>query len=69
MVGGASTFQQCVNAGLCDEMQIGIMPVLLGNDLRLFENIDTDHIQLQKLKILESDSGRTDILFRVNFVK
>ncbi len=69
VVGGASTFQQCVNTGLCDEMQIGIMPVLLGNGLRLFENIDTDHIELQKLRILESDSGRTDALFRVNFVK
>jgi dihydrofolate reductase len=69
VVGGASTFQQCVNAGLCDEMQIGIMPVLLGNGLRLFENIDIDHIEMQKLRILESDSGRTDILFRVNFVK
>lgn len=69
VVGGASTFQQCVNARLCDEMQIGIMPVLLGDGLRLFENIDTDHILLQKLRILESDSGRTDILFRVNFVK
>jgi dihydrofolate reductase len=70
VVGGASTFQQCVNAGLCDEMQIGVMPVLLGNGLRLFENIDTEHIELQKLRILESDSGRTDILFQiVNFVK
>lgn len=69
VVGGASTFQQCVNAGLCDEMQIGIMPVLLGNGLRLFENIDTNHIQLQKLRILESDLGRTDILFRVNFTE
>ena len=69
VVGGASTFQQCVNARLCDEMQIGIMPVLLGKGLRLFENIDTEHIELQKLRILESDSGRTDILFRVNFVK
>lgn len=57
VVGGASTFQQCVSAGLCDEMQIGIMPVLLGKGLRLFENIDTGHIELQKLKILESDSG------------
>lgn len=69
VVGGASTFQQCVNAGLCDEMQIGTMPVLLGGGLRLFENIDTDHIELHKLRILESDSGRTDILFRVNFLR
>ncbi len=70
VIGGASTFQQCVNAGLCDEMHIGIMPVLLGDGLRLFENIDTEHIELQKLKVLESDAKRTDILFRVvNVVK
>src|SRR5258706_4407730 len=36
---GASITQQCMNTGLCDELHIGIMPILLGGGLRLFERI------------------------------
>jgi len=65
VVGGASTFQQCINAGLCDEIQIGIMPVLFGRGLRLFENIDTERIKMEKVKVIDSTPGRTDIIFYV----
>ncbi|MBX3064911.1 MAG: dihydrofolate reductase family protein [Anaerolineae bacterium] len=40
--------QQCLNAGLCDELQIGIMPVLLGDGLRMFENIDVSKVKLKR---------------------
>src|SRR5438034_2847416 len=50
---GGSTIQQCLNAGLCDELQIDIIPVLLGNGQRLFENIDTDKIKLERTKVEE----------------
>jgi dihydrofolate reductase len=62
---GANTIQQCVNAGLCDELQIDVMPVLLGTGLRLFENIDTDKIQLERTKVEETTSSRTSITFKV----
>ncbi|RPI98778.1 MAG: dihydrofolate reductase, partial [Chloroflexi bacterium] len=61
---GASTNQQCINAGLCDELHIGIMPVLLGDGLRLFEHIDLTRIRLEKFRVFESGQ-RTDIWFRV----
>ena len=61
---GANVNQQAINAGLCDELHIGIMPVLLGGGLRLFEHIDVTHISLEKIKIFESGQ-RTDIWFRV----
>ena len=61
---GASTTQQCLNLGLCDELHIGIMPVLFGNGLRLFEHIDVTRITLEKTKIFEA-GARTDIWFRV----
>jgi dihydrofolate reductase len=61
---GASTNQQCINAGLCDELHVGIMPVLLGGGLRLFKHIDVAQITLEKIKIFEA-GGRTDIWFRV----
>jgi dihydrofolate reductase len=65
VIGGASTIQQCLNAGLCDELMIDVMPILLGKGLRLFENIDTDKINLEKAKIEETTPARTTITFRV----
>jgi dihydrofolate reductase len=61
---GASMNQQCLNLGLCDELHIGIMPVLLGGGLRLFEHLDVAHITLEKIKVFES-GARTDLWFRV----
>jgi dihydrofolate reductase len=61
---GASVNQQCINAGLCDELHIGIMPVLLGSGLRMFEHIDVARVALEKIRIFES-GARTDIWFRV----
>ena len=64
VIGGADTAQQGINAGLLDEIQISIMPLLLGGGLRLFEHIDTEHIELEKIKVIESPTT-TDIRFRV----
>jgi dihydrofolate reductase len=65
VIGGADTIQQAINSGLCDELQIDIMPVLLGRGLRLFENIDTEHIKLERVRVEETTSLRTDILFKL----
>lgn len=65
IIGGADTIQQSLNAGLCDELEIDIMPTLLGEGLRLFENLDTDNIQLERVKVEETTPSRTSITFRV----
>jgi dihydrofolate reductase len=65
IIGGAGTIQQCLNAGLCDELEIDVMPVLLGAGLRLFENIDTDKIKLERTQVEETTAARTSITFRV----
>jgi dihydrofolate reductase len=62
---GGNIIQQCLNAGLCDELQIDIMPVLLGNGVKLFEKIDTDKITLERTKVEETTSARTTITFNV----
>lgn len=65
VIGGANTIQQCLNAGLCDELQIDVMPVLLGTGLRLFEHLDTDTIRLERIKVDETTSARTSITFQI----
>jgi dihydrofolate reductase len=62
---GAKTIQECLNAGLCDELAIDVMPVLLGRGLRLFEHIDTDKIKLERSKVEEATSMRTSLIFKV----
>jgi len=65
VIGGASTAQQCLRAGLADELDIYIMPVLLCDGLRLFEEIGAEQIQLERLKVMELPAGRTHLRFRV----
>ena len=38
--GGVATIQQCLSAGLIDEMHVAISPVLLGSGERLFAGVD-----------------------------
>ena len=65
VIGGASIIQQCLNAGLCDELQIDIMPILLGEGLRLFEHLDTNRIKLERIKAEETTPFRTSVTFKV----
>jgi dihydrofolate reductase len=64
VVGGASIIQQCLRLGLADELQVDIMPVLLGDGLRLFEPISDQSINLEKIKVLETPI-RTSLHFRI----
>ncbi|MFC7380675.1 dihydrofolate reductase family protein [Sphaerisporangium rhizosphaerae] len=54
IMGGANTAQQFVRAGLVDEIQIQLVPVLLGSGTRLFDHLGTDHIELERERSLES---------------
>ncbi len=65
LVGGANIIQACLKAGLLDELQIGIMPVILGEGLPLFDHLSAHQIKLEKTQLIESPAGRTDIFFRV----
>jgi dihydrofolate reductase len=42
--GGADVAQQCLNAGLVDEMLLNVVPVFLGSGTRLFEGIADDGV-------------------------
>jgi dihydrofolate reductase len=64
VIGGANTAQQCIRAGVLDEIQIRLMPLLLGEGLRLFEHLGTERIELEQTRVREFPT-RTDIRFRV----
>ena len=65
VIGGASTIQQCLTAGLCDELQVDVMPVILGQGLSLFGNMSTDGLQLERARVEETTPLRTSVTFRV----
>ena len=50
---GASIAQQCLKAGLLDEIQIDLAPVLLGGGVRLFDHLDTAPIDLEPLAVVQ----------------
>jgi len=53
---GAAIAQECLRAGLLDEMELQLMPVLLGQGRRLFEDMPPDHIELELLRVLDGPS-------------
>ncbi len=64
VVGGANTAQQCLRAGLVDEIHMGIVPVLLWEGLRFFEPLANEQLELESTRVFESPT-RTDLWFRV----
>jgi dihydrofolate reductase len=68
VLGGAATFQQCLEAGLADELHIDIMPVLLGGGLRLFDHLASAPIELQAISVANV-SPEGPISFRFHTVK
>jgi dihydrofolate reductase len=64
LVHGAGTAQLALAAGVLDELQIHLVPVLLGEGRRLFEHLGADHIELEPTRTLEGD-GATHLRYRV----
>jgi dihydrofolate reductase len=64
MVHGAGAAQALLGAGQLDEMEIHLVPVLLGGGRRLFEARDGDHIELQLVRRLEGRDA-THLRYRV----
>jgi len=62
---GASITQQCLNAGLCDELQLNLISVVLGDGLRLLDHLDANKIKLERIKVEAPTSVRTSVTFRV----
>jgi dihydrofolate reductase len=55
--GGASTVQQYLRAGLVDELNLHVAPVLLGSGERLFENLDGGPTGLDLVELVASPAA------------
>ena len=63
--GGASVAQQYLKAGLLDEVQVHVVPMLLGGGVRLFEDGLADTPALEQTRAIESPTGVMHLTYRV----
>jgi dihydrofolate reductase len=65
LVHGAGTAQLALAAGVLDEIEIHLVPVLLGQGRRLFDNLAPEHIELERTRTLEGEGGVIHMHYRV----
>jgi dihydrofolate reductase len=63
-VGAASIAQQCIRAGLLDQIHVDLVPVLLGGGVRLFDHLGAGPIELERTEVVEG-AEVTHLTFRV----
>jgi dihydrofolate reductase len=54
LITGADVAHQFIKRGLIDEVSIHLVPVLFGSGTRLFEGLDSEHISLEIIKVIET---------------
>jgi dihydrofolate reductase len=64
VAGGAHVVQQYLAAGLLDEMEVHVAPLLLGGGVRLFDQLRSDPPKLEPLSVVESPAA-THLRYRV----
>jgi dihydrofolate reductase len=62
--GGANVVQQYLAAGLVDEINVSVAPVLLGGGTRLFDNVGGPNQRLEQIRVVEAP-GVTHMRYRV----
>jgi dihydrofolate reductase len=62
--GGAQIINQCLAAGLLDELELHVVPVLLRGGARLFDNLGDASVQLEQVRAVEAP-GVTHLKYRV----
>jgi dihydrofolate reductase len=65
LVHGAAVTQLALAAGVLDELELHVVPVLLGQGRHLFDHLDPQHIELERVRTLEGEHGVTHLRYRV----
>jgi dihydrofolate reductase len=61
--GGADVANQYLAAGLLDELELHVVPVLLGDGARLFDNLGDADVRLEQVRVIEAP-GVTHLKYR-----
>src|SRR4051812_8909275 len=62
--GGAEVVNQYLAAGLLDELELHVVPVVLGDGARLFDNLEAAEISLEQVRAVEAP-GVAHVKYRV----
>jgi len=65
IAGGADTVQQYLRAGLIDELQLHVVPVLMGAGVRLFDNPGAQDRRLEALRVVATPRA-THLKYRLH---
>ena len=65
LVHGVTTASLALAAGVLDEIELHVVPVLFGQGRRLFEGLDPQQIELERVRVLEGEGGVTHMRYRV----
>lgn len=65
LFGGADVFQQFLNEDLVDEMFITVAPIIIGKGIRLFDNLDERHIELDIYEVNHHPNGMVETKSKV----
>jgi dihydrofolate reductase len=65
LVHGAAVAQLALAAGVLDELEMHVVPVLLGRGRRLFGDVAPAHVELERTRVLEGEGGVTHLRYRV----
>ena len=57
LVHGAGITQRALKAGLLDELEIHLIPILMGEGRRLFEHLGVEQRELERVRVLEGEAG------------
>jgi dihydrofolate reductase len=62
--GGAQVAQQYLAAGLLDELELHVVPVVLGDGARLLDNLGDAQVELEQVRAVEAP-GVAHLKYRV----
>ena len=65
LVHGAAAAQLALAAGALDELELHVVPVLLGAGRRLFGDLGAPPVELTRTRVLEGEGGVTHLHYRV----
>lgn len=65
LVHGAGVTRLALAAGVLDELELHVVPVLFGQGRRLFEGLPAEQVELERTRVLAGEEGVTHLRYRV----